>query len=64
MTVPPIAGLPEVLADTQAAATKIVAIQGKYIDALHDNTPLNARSKKAPYKSRSSEVFQRFSDMA
>lgn len=162
--VPPIAGLPEVLADTQAAAARIVAIQEKHINTIRDmshlcnhhvlnphphasrvtnggilriqidaksavfqvlfpiahglysvayewdlrtvvdgdafqkhpfsqirpdfmipdgqpggrfvpatqeniiladqHASLNARSKKAPYKSRSAEVFQRFQDMA
>lgn len=44
---------------------------GRFVPATHENiiladqhTPLNARSKKTPYKSRSAEVFQRFQDMA
>lgn len=44
---------------------------GRFVPATQENiiradksTPLNARSKKAPYKSSSAEVFQRFQDMA
>lgn len=43
---------------------------GRFVPATHENimladqhTPLNAFSKKAPYKSKSAEVFQRFQDM-
>jgi hypothetical protein len=49
VAVPPISGLPEVLADTQAAAAKIVAIQEKYINTLHDISYLCHHHVTNPY---------------
>lgn len=40
MFVPPIPGLPEILADTQAAAKRIVTIQEKHISTIRDMSHL------------------------
>lgn len=40
MVVPEIPGLPEVLADTQAAAAEIIAIQRKHISTIQDMSHL------------------------
>lgn len=47
--VPPITELPEVLAGTQEAASKIIAIQEKHVDTIRDMSVLCAHHVRNPY---------------